>query len=304
MSAAAPSGSPRGWGRSKIVAGSAVDSPEAFREKAKRHESFRNAQERLKQTAERIAMLLAGRKRKDLEGDVRQLKKEGLAPGADMSEEEVRMVEEEHERADEEYGKLGRELAQIDGRLDTAFGDLRTPAEVEEDLAVAIAQRDRLLSEGDAVQMALDVIHAVARRMHDEVSPRLSELATEEFVKLTGDHYTRATVGANKSGVLQVSVTRRGRAEPVRESSLSQGTADQLFLALRVALARLYARSGEPVPLIVDDPFVNYDPERMRRAVRSLAEIARTSQVILFTCQPAQMGLARQAGANVVELDA
>jgi len=139
--------------------------------------------------------------------------------------------------------------------------------------------------------------------MHEEVSPKLGQLATEEFVKLTGDHYRRVTVSEDKEGVLKVAVTRRGRVEPIEEDSLSRGTADQLYLALRVALGRLYTLEGEPAPLLLDDPFVNYDPERTRRAFEALATLSNTSQIIFFTCQPAQAALARETGANIVRLD-
>ena len=71
----------------------------------------------------------------------------------------------------------------------------------------------------------------------------------------------------------------------VSAGQLSQGTADQLFLAARLGLVRLVTMDRRP-PLILDDPFVTFDAERAERAVRLLKEVAASEgfQVLLLTC--------------------
>jgi uncharacterized protein YhaN len=62
----------------------------------------------------------------------------------------------------------------------------------------------------------------------------------------------------------------------------SDGTMDQLYLSLRLAVAEELTPKA---PLILDDVLVRFDDERMRAAVAILRELAQNRQVILFTCQ-------------------
>jgi hypothetical protein len=69
------------------------------------------------------------------------------------------------------------------------------------------------------------------------------------------------------------------------ERQLSSGVRDQIVLGIRLALARFLARPGEPLPLVLDDPFARYDDERFRRCMEVLPEEAGGHQIILLTCQ-------------------
>ena len=67
---------------------------------------------------------------------------------------------------------------------------------------------------------------------------------------------------------------------------LSTGTRDQLYLALRLAVCKvLLDQEDETVPIVLDDPFVNYDDRRAACGMKLLREIARERQVILLTCR-------------------
>ena len=66
---------------------------------------------------------------------------------------------------------------------------------------------------------------------------------------------------------------------------LSGGTREQLFLAIRFALVREFARRGAELPVVMDDLFVNFDEERTAAAVDCLIEIAgEEQQMLFFTC--------------------
>src|SRR5699024_2541836 len=66
-------------------------------------------------------------------------------------------------------------------------------------------------------------------------------------------------------------------------AQLSRGTAEQLYLALRLALAGIY-QSSSPYPIIMDDILVNFDRVRVEKAVEAIREAACDHQVLLFTC--------------------
>jgi uncharacterized protein YhaN len=66
-------------------------------------------------------------------------------------------------------------------------------------------------------------------------------------------------------------------------SGLSDGTRDQLFLALRLASVRRWAKDAEPLPFVADDLLVSFDDERAAAALKTLADFGSEVQVILFT---------------------
>lgn len=67
--------------------------------------------------------------------------------------------------------------------------------------------------------------------------------------------------------------------------ALSQGTADQLYLAVRLAVCDLVLPADDPAPLVLDDALVTFDDSRMAAALRYLQALAQTRQILLFTCQ-------------------
>ena len=69
-------------------------------------------------------------------------------------------------------------------------------------------------------------------------------------------------------------------------SELSRGTREQLFLALRFGLIRELGQRTEPLPVIVDEVLVNFDPARALRAAAAFTELSDTNQVLVFTCHP------------------
>src|SRR5690606_36002575 len=77
--------------------------------------------------------------------------------------------------------------------------------------------------------------------------------------------------------------------------ALSYGTADLLYLALRLAALELRAATADPMPLVLDDVLVSADDARARAALRALAEFADAHQVLLFTHDRHLVDLAREA---------
>jgi uncharacterized protein YhaN len=80
-----------------------------------------------------------------------------------------------------------------------------------------------------------------------------------------------------------VLVGKRVGGESIKIDGLSEGTRDQLYLALRLAYVESYAAKLEPPPFIADDIFVTFDDERTGHGIEALADIGRHVQCLLFT---------------------
>jgi uncharacterized protein YhaN len=98
--------------------------------------------------------------------------------------------------------------------------------------------------------------------------------------RLTGGRYEKVSLDRE----LRAAAQREGELMPRSVLALSQGTADQLYLAVRLAVCQLVLPGEEPCPLILDDALANFDDGRMALALDCLAQLARERQILLFTC--------------------
>lgn len=189
------------------------------------------------------------------------------------------------------YGELGEQLARArDMReLDEAkqhYQELRTRmADGKADLA-------NLLTTRFLLEKAVEEWES---RSQPEVYRRAGELLS----LMTDGAWIR--VALSPEGTIIATDAARNERDP---KHLSLGTCQQLYLALRIALLMCADNVGESVPILADDILVNFDSQRRAGAARALAQLARTRQVIVFTCHEEvveAMGMADPA-CTVIDL--
>jgi uncharacterized protein YhaN len=105
--------------------------------------------------------------------------------------------------------------------------------------------------------------------------------ASSMFAEVTDGRYTRVYL---RPGDFEPLVDTADRSR-IPSAHLSRGTQEQLYFVLRVALARTLA-DHRGLPLILDEPFVNFDPERLERTVALLRVISQRTQIIFFSADP------------------
>jgi uncharacterized protein YhaN len=93
----------------------------------------------------------------------------------------------------------------------------------------------------------------------------------------------------------------RPNDDEVPVDGMSEGTRDQLYLALRLATLEKHLGTGEPMPFVVDDILVGFDDNRTRVGLEVLADLASQTQVLLFTHHTRVVDLARgvEGGAGM-----
>ena len=135
---------------------------------------------------------------------------------------------------------------------------------------------------------------ALERYRQEHQDPVLGH-ASRLFEVLTGGRYTKILpeLGDGKEPIRLAA--RNPSGESVLASNLSEGTRDQLYLALR--LGTLHARaaaSSLPLPIVLDDVFVNFDDERTARGLTLIAELLPLTDVVYFTHHQRVLELATQ----------
>jgi uncharacterized protein YhaN len=144
---------------------------------------------------------------------------------------------------------------------------------------------------------------AIDRFRRERQAPLLKR-AGRTFAELTSGSFTELRIEYDAEDQAQLAGIRPNRSS-VGTSGMSDGTADQLYLALRLASIEEYLSGAEPLPLVADDLLVNFDDQRSRAALRVLAELARSTQVLFFTHHRHLVDIAKEAlgdGVNVISL--
>ena len=128
-----------------------------------------------------------------------------------------------------------------------------------------------------ALELALKTLEQSSGALRQRFAPRISATAREIMSRLTEGRYDRLSLSQD------LSVLMGARNEDILRSghSRSDGTVDQLYLALRLAVARELLPDS---PLVLDDAMVRFDNQRLQAALQILQQEAANKQVILFTC--------------------
>ncbi len=200
---------------------------------------------------------------------------------AELERELAEVAVQERERLNEALTKK----LQDKGRLEQQLHGL----EQNERLSDTMLEYQTLLAQLDqhtqrwAIRRITQYLLDKARQTYErERQPAVLRQASEFFQVMTQDRYQRVIVPLGETR-LEVE-SKDGRTQGT--DRLSRGTAEQLYLSMRLAFVREYAKHAGPLPLVMDDILVNFDPERARAAIQVFKDIASTHQVLFFTCHP------------------
>ncbi len=217
--------------------------------------------------------------------------------------------QEERQRLDarlEEAKRRHDEATRAHERASQELGELRASSRIA-DLEL---QRESLRAElGSTLEryavfgIARALLERTLARYERERQPEVVRTAAALFASATGGRYVRLVSRLDTDGRSHgIDAIDAGGAR-VDAGSLSRGTAEQLYLCLRLALATK-GSGGAELPLVLDDVLVNFDPDRAAAIAGLIADVAEARQVLAFTCHPHVVELLAGASANarIVEL--
>ncbi|QUL57007.1 AAA family ATPase [Paenibacillus tritici] len=210
--------------------------------------------------------------------DAVQLEQESSA-----AEEAAAELEEDRSSLLEQRGKLLREREELTGRCkeDTALQQL-------EEQRAALRQ---LAGQYAVTALAAELMGRTRRIYEQEKQPQVLQLASVYFSKLTHGEYRRIVMTLGHKELK----AEHKEAGLLDSGLLSRGTAEQLYLAIRLALAETMS-SKVHLPLFFDDLFVNFDEHRLRAALALLGELSVSRQIVMMTCHRH----VAEAAANII----
>ncbi len=183
----------------------------------------------------------------------------------------IEQSESARQTADQDYGALANRLEQLSKNDAAQQAQLRLKARQ--------AELSELAEQWVVSRLAQELLDRCIDRFTQDNEPALLQLTHRFLSKLTSGRYTRVEHAAD--GGFSVCSDSGERHEPAK---LSTGTREQLYLAIRMAFITHYAAAHEPLPILMDDCFVNFDDVRTRLAVQTLLEWNGSVQTILLSC--------------------
>ena len=240
------------------------------------HRSLAAAQQAMQQADDRVS---------DLSAAIKTVDAPAFTDALTLSAEETSRA---IQTTAAELHRLQLQAGQYMGQKET----LGAEAALTQQLTAVHARIQRLEDTYSALTVALDTLTNATNALQRRFAPRIASRAQSLFGQLTGGRYDRLQLTQDLS--LNAAAVGEDALQPSRWRS--DGTVDQLYLALRLAVA---AELTPEAPLVLDDALVRFDDTRAAAAMEILREEAASKQVILFTCQKRETTYSPDKNINI-----
>ncbi len=208
-----------------------------------------------------------------------------------------KIIEEEIKNTEEKYNNLKFEKYTLEISEKNINKDIEEKINLEEQLENIKNEEQEILKIGQAIELAKNVLEKSYEKMKNNITPKFTENLLKNTQGVIGEKYNNIIFNEDEGIIVE---TENGNY--VNANYLSVGTIDQLYLALRLAIADEVAK--EKLPIILDEAFAYYDEERLENILSYLNENFKENQIIIFTCSNREKEIMRKLNLkfNYIEL--
>ena len=228
----------------------------------------------LEEVEQRLVDLASGMAVEDFILEAELENPDSIKPRLDLLEEEIAALTEIKSDCLIKLGEERNELSKMDGRAEAA--------EIAQDIQLCLGELGGLVKSFSQLKIASMVLSESMDKYREKSQGPVLKRASEYFRTMTLGSFEALRVDTDEKDN-SVVAGLRASGELVKVDGLSDGTADQLYLSLRLASLEHYLDSNEPLPFIVDDILVRFDDERAAATLKIMAMLSERTQVIFFT---------------------
>jgi uncharacterized protein YhaN len=261
-------------------------SPDGLPEADRRSRDRARLEDDLAACEDQLGTLAAGAAVAEFAAEVERADLDDLGPAMTRRSDEIAALEAELHQVKETIGAERGELARMNG------GDSAAEAAERAQNVSARLQADVALYA--KLKLAAAVLNRGIERYREKNQGPVLARASRLFADLTDGSFARLQIDDDGDGRAVLKGVR-GDGRLVGVEGMSDGSHDQLSLALRLASLESWLQAHEPVPFVVDDILLNFDDRRALAALRALAELTRWTQVLFFTHHAHLVDLARRS---------
>ncbi len=250
-----------------------ADSEERFRVLARQYDRFNELKAEIRQKHVFLSTLAGAAERDELYRTLQQSDGDSLISAREKTRERVAELGESLNALHDARGGLRNEIAKLESGGEHA--------DKLQKLQENIAAFNQAGAQWSVYALCAEILRSAKEIYEKEKQPGVLMKASEYFQAITEGRFSRIL---SPIGSKQI-IAERANGEQLETSQLSKGTAEQLYLAMRFALADEYSKKVS-LPIIIDDIFVNFDQPRFYNALRVMQQVARRHQILMFTCHP------------------
>ncbi len=207
---------------------------------------------------------------------------EALAVDADTIGQSMRALKEAVAGLDVEKNGLNQTIGQERNELSKMDGSAKA-ADLAEEIQLLLGRLQGDVEKFARLKLAWAILNRAMERFRDKNQGPILTLASRFFAELSGGAYSGIRADFDEKGEPVVVGIRPDGKEIVEVGGMSAGTADQLYLSLRLAGLSDYLERNEPMPFIVDDILIQFDDERAAAALKALGDLSEKTQVLFFS---------------------
>ena len=241
--------------------------------------------------AQRDALLQAQQSKRLLETDypdLEELKKEIKETEDRFAATTWSFSDEDIIGFDQRLDELSDQLEEIATRVAERKKDIeqlleqRRPDDIAGEIQYLENERLNILRRHDRLVMLSTMLHKADKDFRARHQPAVLRLASEYLNEITASRYVRIVLNEESDGLF-VEEGEEGKLLPLAPP-LSQGTCDQIFLSIRLAIVDHLDHGQDRVPVFLDEVLVNWDVGRREHVYPILRSMAEHRQIFLFTC--------------------
>jgi len=284
----------------ELLRSAGVESDQGFRDKVAAKAAYDEIQRTLLEMDGRRKALLSGRDASDIRSELWQLAEgtdaDAVLDGDNVEQVTEREYEDMRKALDEDKGRLsdiGQRLAGIERGIRLRNEEGRPVSALAEELGRLRGREEELALERDALELAHTTLLELSTSIRREFAPALNARVGAVLEGLTCGRYAEVKVSPD----LEMSVIHPDTKGQAAIASLSSGTLDQCYFALRVAIAEAITKK-DSFPLFLDDSFAQYDDRRLEGALRLLSELSAKHQILVFSCHDREEKVAGRIGLS------
>lgn len=173
-----------------------------------------------------------------------------------------------------------RAAATLEGEARRVDASLPSVAEAEEAREAAEAELQHVVALSEILDTTVGLLRNAEEQVHRDLAPVLADTVRRWLPRISGGAYLDVTVDPRD---LRVRVKDAASRQWRDAQRLSEGTREQIYLLLRVAMAQHLVTTGETAPLLLDEVTAQADDARREALLETLHELSRERQVVVFT---------------------
>jgi uncharacterized protein YhaN len=277
---------------SELLSQGFAESETEFRENARNWEVRNKLMDGILQGEQNIKRISGdGKTYFDFINELKETSPEDLEEKELQLKERLEEIENSLSELREKRGGIAKEIEQIERREEGSF--------LRMEKTVKMQKLKKNSDEWSILTLARTIMGKAIEKYEQERQPGVIKEAQSFFSKMTLGRYSRIFAPLDEAKIYVED--KDGRRKDILD--LSRGTAEQLYLSLRFGFVREFSKRAESLPIVFDDILVNFDPERFRAACEAIKELAKTNQILYFTCHPESVNLLSKIIPNSKVID-